>query len=55
MIDEEVRLRFSDINWDSTIALKSFIDSVSFGAWNKIKNGKPSSVNSSAFSNVISL
>jgi hypothetical protein len=47
--------RFSDNNSFTTISLYCFTEFVSPGAWNKIRNGNPSSVNSSAFSNVISL
>lgn len=48
-------LRFSDRSSVSTTVLYFLIDSVSLLSWNRIRNGSPSSVNSSAFSNVISL
>lgn len=50
-----LNLRFSERSWLSTTVLNCLMDSVSSEVWNKIKNGRPSSVNSSAFSKVISL
>merc|ERR1719435_858394 len=48
-------LTSSPINSFLTRSLYSLMLSVSEGSWNRIKKGSPSSVSSSAFSNVISL
>lgn len=47
-------IRFSDSSSLLIISLYFFTLSVSVGLWNRIRNGNPSSVNSSAFSKVIS-
>lgn len=47
-------LRFSDSSSLLIISLYFFTLSVSVGLWNRIRKGNPSSVNSSAFSKVIS-
>ena len=50
----DVNLRLSSISSLWTISEYCLIDSLSSGAWKRMRNGKPSSVSSSAFSNVIS-
>jgi hypothetical protein len=47
-------LRFSDSKSVCTISVNLLMLSLSSGEWNRIRNGSPSSVSSSAFSKVIS-
>ena len=47
-------LRLSSSKYFCTTSEYCFTDSLSSGLWNNMRKGRPSSVNSSAFSNVIS-
>ena len=53
-VRNQIYLRLSSNRYFCTTSVYSLTDSLSSGLWNRMRNGRPSSVSSSAFSKVIS-